>query len=68
VCNLVAQNTREGAVLQKVLSKLDVMRDQLGSDRVYDVIDDLLEDMPLVSLIEKAIDSHDLQAAADAAD
>ncbi len=59
VYNLVAQNTREGAVLQKVLLKIDVMRDQMGSDRVYDVIDEWLEDVPLVSLIEKAIDSDD---------
>jgi len=59
VYNLVAQNTREGAVLQKVLSKLDVMREQMGSDRVYDVIDEWLEDVPLVKLIEKAIDSDD---------
>jgi len=68
VYNLVAQNTREGAVLQKVLTKLDVMRDQLGSDRVYDVIDDLLEDVPLLSLIEKAIDSENLEAAASEAE
>ncbi len=59
VYNLVAQNTREGAVIKKVLSKLDVMRDQMGSDRVYDVIDDWLEGVPLVNLIEKAIDSDD---------
>ena len=59
VYNLVAQNTREGAVIKKVLSKLDVMRDQMGSDRVYDVIDDWLEGVPLVNLIEKAIDSED---------
>ncbi len=58
VYNLVAQNTREGAVLQKVLSKMDVMREQMGSDRVYDVIDNWLEDVPLVTLIEKAIDSE----------
>ena len=58
VYNLVAQNTREGAVIQKVLSKLDVMRDQMGSDRVYDVIDDWLQDVPLVKLIEMAIDSE----------
>jgi Domain of unknown function (DUF3883) len=44
------------------------MRDQLGSDRVYDVIDDLLEDVPLVSLIEKAIDSDDAEAGAAAAE
>lgn len=59
VYNLVAQNTREGVVLEKVLSKMDVMREQMGSDRVYDVIDDWLEDVPLVKLIEQAIDSDD---------
>lgn len=59
VYNLVAQNTREGAVLHNVLQKMDVMRDQMGSDRVYDVIDDWLEGVPLVSLMEKAIDSED---------
>lgn len=64
VYNLVAQNTREGSVLQKVLSKLDVMREQMGSDRVYDVIDEWLEDVPLVRLIESAIDSDDESAGA----
>ena len=59
VYNLVAQNTREGAVIHKVLTKLDVMREQMGSDRVYDVIDEWLEDIPLVQLMEKAIDSED---------
>lgn len=66
VYNLVAQNTREGAVLQKVLSKMDIMREQMGSDRVYDVIDDWLEDVPLVTLMERAIDSEDEIAAATA--
>ncbi|NIA11344.1 MAG: DUF3883 domain-containing protein, partial [Nitrospiraceae bacterium] len=59
VFNLVARNTREGAVLQKVLTKMDVMREQMGSDRVYDVIDEWLEEVPLVKLMEKAIDSED---------
>jgi len=59
VFNLVARNTREGAVLQRVLSKMDVMREQMGSDRVYDVIDEWLEEVPLVKLMEKAIDSND---------
>ena len=70
VFNLVAQNTREGVVLQKVLNKLDVMREQMGSDRVYDVIDEWLEEVPLVKLIEKAIDSEDetkIEAETDAA-
>ncbi|MEI9476583.1 MAG: helicase-related protein [Deltaproteobacteria bacterium] len=63
VYNLVAQNTREGAVLQKVLLKMDVMREQLGSDRVYDVIDEWLEGVPLVSLMEKAIDAENANEA-----
>jgi hypothetical protein len=46
-------------VLVKVLEKLDVMREQMGSDRVYDVIDEWLEDVPLVRLIERAIDSDE---------
>jgi len=65
VYNLVAQNTREGAVLHRVLEKLDVMRDQMGDDRVYDVIDEWLEGVPLVDLIEKAIDD-DAPAEAEA--
>ena len=68
VYNLVAQNTREGAVLEKVLSKMDIMREQMGSDRVYDVIDDWLEDVPLVRLIERAIDSDDETEASQATD
>lgn len=65
VYNLVAQNTREGAVLQKVLAKMDVMRDQMGSDRVYDVIDEWLEDVPLIRLMEEAIDSEDASEATE---
>lgn len=63
VFNLVASNTREGAVLQRILAKLDVMRDQMGTDRVYDVIDEWLEEVPLVQLIEQSIDSEDPTAA-----
>ncbi|MBI5290438.1 MAG: DUF3883 domain-containing protein [Chloroflexi bacterium] len=58
VYNLVATNTREGSVLEKLLKKMDLMRDQLGTDRVYDVIDELLEDVPLVQLIERSIDAE----------
>jgi|GEM_PF-2454850 len=62
VYNLVAQNTREGVVLEKVLKKLDTMREQMGADRVYDVIDDLLDGVPLVRLMEQAIDTDDDKA------
>ena len=38
VFNMVADNTREGQVLSKLLTKLDVIRESMGDDRVYDVI------------------------------
>jgi hypothetical protein len=57
VSNLIAHNTREGYVLETLLKKLDIMREQLGTDRVYDVIDELLEGVPLKDLMERAADS-----------
>ncbi len=68
VYNLVAQNTREGAVLQRVLTKMDVMREQMGDDRVYDVIDEWLEGVPLVALMEKALEASAPEEAAAEAD
>lgn len=65
VYNLGAQNTREGAVLQRVLSKLDIMRDQMGTDRVYDVIDEWLEGVPLAELMQKALDNDDATELTD---
>ncbi len=56
VYNMVAGNTREGLVLNKILEKLDIMRQQMGEDRVYDVINDLLESTPLAELIQNSID------------
>ena len=65
VYNLVAQNTREGQVIQRVLKKLDVMREQMGEDRVFDVIDDWLQGVPLIDLIERAIESEGPEARAE---
>jgi len=65
VFNIVAQNTREGIVLKKLLDKLDIMRDQLGTDRVYDVIDELLEDIPLSELITNESDHLSLEDKLD---
>ncbi len=47
VFNMVASNTREGQVLEKLLRKLDVIRESMGDDRVYDVIQDVLADVSL---------------------
>ena len=51
IYNLVAQDTREGEVLGRLLTKLEHMRAQLGSDRVYDVVGKLLADINLERLI-----------------
>src|SRR5207237_390724 len=42
IYNLVAGNTREGEVMARLLRKLDDMRKALGSDRVYDVIGEII--------------------------
>lgn len=47
VFNLVASNTREGQVLERLLRKLDIIREAIGDDRVYDVIQDVLEGVSL---------------------
>lgn len=49
--NMVAQNTREGNVLQRWLQKLDLIREQIGNDRVYDVISDIFEEVEMEDII-----------------
>ena len=57
VVNLVADSTREGAVLTRLMEKLARMRDQLGHDRIYDVVSGVLEagQVRLDTLIRQAI-------------
>jgi hypothetical protein len=42
IYNRVAGNTREGEVMARLLRKLEDMRKALGSDRVYDVIGEII--------------------------
>lgn len=51
VFNMVAHNTREGMVLTRLLEKLDLIREQMGDDRVYDVISDVFEGVNLDDII-----------------
>jgi len=55
--NLVAENTREGNVMIRLIEKMELMRADLGSDLVYDFIGDVLEDRydNLASLMQEAI-------------
>ncbi len=47
ILNLVAGNTREGRVMKTVLEKLERIRKELGSDKVFDVIGELFEGVSL---------------------
>ena len=55
VFNMVASNTKEGNVLQRLLSKLDIIRDGLGDDRVYDVIQDVLENINMDAIMNSVL-------------
>ena len=58
VFNMVAKNTREGNVLQQLLGKLDIIRDQMGDDRVYDVISDVFEGVDLDDIINATLNGQ----------
>lgn len=42
IFNFVAANTREGQVLEKLLERLREIRSELGSDKVYDVVGEIV--------------------------
>lgn len=55
IYNLVAVDTREGQILDRLFDKLSKIRDHLGSDRVFDVIGEVLVGKSLKDLIVDAI-------------
>lgn len=55
IYNLVAADTKEGEILEKLFEKLNRMKEHLGSDRVFDVIGDILPGTSLKDLILEAI-------------
>jgi len=55
IYNLVAVDTREGQILNRLFDKLSQIRDHLGSDRVFDVIGEVLVGKSLKDLIVDAI-------------
>ncbi|GIV64048.1 MAG: helicase [Bellilinea sp.] len=54
IFNLVAMDTREGRVLQKLFEKLEEIRNALGTDKVFDVIEDLFPGRDLAQLLAEA--------------
>jgi len=59
VFNMVATNTKEGKVLERLLTKLDIIREGIGDDRVYDVIQDVLENINLESIIKSVFNGEE---------
>jgi len=53
--NIVADNTREGKVLKTLLDKLEKIRKDLGSDKVFDVIGRQFQGISLSEIIMRAI-------------
>ena len=66
IVNLVAGETREGRVLTVLLEKLEAIRKQLSSDKVFDVVGRLFENVPLKDYFEKAATEDGAQAAIEA--
>ncbi|HEX8163546.1 MAG TPA: helicase-related protein [Pyrinomonadaceae bacterium] len=61
IFNLVAEGTREGDVLSALLNKLDEARQELCSDKVFDVIGQQLNNVSLRDLLRDAL--YDPQSA-----
>ena len=59
VFNMVASNTKEGKVLERLLTKLDIIREGIGDDRVYDVIQDVLENISLEAIINSVFNGKE---------
>lgn len=59
IINLVAGKTREGRVIKTLLDKLEEIRKQLGSDKVFDVVGRIFEGMSITDYIQRAVESDD---------
>ncbi len=63
IANLVSGATREGRVLQVLLEKLDAIREELRSDKVFDVIGRLFEGVSLRDYMAEALTAQGEQRA-----
>ncbi|MCB0164257.1 MAG: DUF3883 domain-containing protein [Anaerolineae bacterium] len=58
IWNMITRDTREGQILDRIFEKLDVMRDALGSDRVFDIIGEMIPGTRLDELLREAVFSQ----------
>ena len=63
IVNLVSGGTREGRVLKTLLDKLEAIRRQLQSDKVFDVVGRLFEGLSIRDYLEQAV-AGDAEAVA----
>ncbi len=63
ILNLVAGKTREGRVIKTLLEKLEKIRKELGSDKVFDVVGRLFEGVSIRDYIEQATFADDEEIA-----
>lgn len=64
ILNLVAPSTREGRVLKVLLDKLERIRKQLKSDKVFDSIGRLFNDVSIKAYMERATAGDDIDQIA----
>jgi len=55
IYNLVSRDTMEGRILEKLFNKLNLMRQSLGSERVFDIIGDIIPGSRLDEILRDAI-------------
>ena len=65
IVNLIAGSTHEGRVLQVLLDKLDTIREELRSDKVFDVIGRLFENRSLREYMIEALTEEGEQRVLD---
>jgi len=65
VLNLVASKTREGLVLKTLLDKLEKIRKELNSEKVFDVIGRIFEGVSIKQYMQMAIDETEVLSAVD---
>lgn len=58
IYNMVSRDTREGQILDRLFEKLNLIREALGSDRVFDIIENIIPGKRLDELFKEAIFSQ----------
>ena len=65
IVNLIAGKTREGHVLRVLLEKLDAIRRELDSDKVFDVVGQLFDNRSLRQYMLDSLDGDKARSAAE---